>query len=181
MECGPGEFICRNAGCVPADVLCDGADDCGDLSDEEHCAKSSLVATATVGIIACVFLSCVGLSCLYKFHTNRMRSSAAFLQHIDPESLEDVFVCREPPPSYSVAVAESHALSVEPLEPPPRRQRRRSRRRRQQAMMRVAGKPGRETQSPRLEPTPHSHRSPSQSQSPSRESLTSSTSLDDLL
>jgi hypothetical protein len=39
-ECGASDFICANGvGCVSATVLCDGADDCADGSDELSCPE----------------------------------------------------------------------------------------------------------------------------------------------
>ncbi|XP_047035509.1 prolow-density lipoprotein receptor-related protein 1-like [Helicoverpa zea] len=35
--CARGEWACRSGACVPPAALCDGADDCGDYSDETHC------------------------------------------------------------------------------------------------------------------------------------------------
>lgn len=188
MSCGPLEFICRNAGCVAASSLCDGIDDCGDASDEQHCSKSTLMAVVTLGLLVCVFLSCIGLSCLYRFYAIRLRASTAFFTQLDPERIEDGFpYIREPPPSYSVAVAESVNLIEEPQPAPARRHRRRQRRRRHHTELRTAMQP---LVKPRnlsrmelaghvLEPqwrTPAS----SPSLSPSRQSITSSTSLEDL-
>ena len=34
--CGSTEFTCDNGNCVPYSYKCDGADDCGDNSDEEQ-------------------------------------------------------------------------------------------------------------------------------------------------
>ena len=34
-------FRCSNSRCVPSEVLCDGNNDCGDLSDEGVVCKSS--------------------------------------------------------------------------------------------------------------------------------------------
>ncbi|XP_039746200.1 low-density lipoprotein receptor-related protein 1 [Pararge aegeria] len=35
--CGRGQWRCGNGACVPPGALCDGQDDCGDFSDEQHC------------------------------------------------------------------------------------------------------------------------------------------------
>ncbi|KAH9629928.1 hypothetical protein HF086_017443 [Spodoptera exigua] len=36
-ECARGEWQCGNGACVARAALCDGADDCGDYTDESHC------------------------------------------------------------------------------------------------------------------------------------------------
>jgi hypothetical protein len=35
--CPDNSFICDNANCIPLFWECDGTDDCGDNSDEDHC------------------------------------------------------------------------------------------------------------------------------------------------
>ena len=38
--CSNGEFQCDHGLCMPDSVVCDGANDCGDYSDERYCRKS---------------------------------------------------------------------------------------------------------------------------------------------
>ena len=41
--CLPDEFQCNNSGlCIYASWICDGEDDCGDMSDEQNCAGKFL-------------------------------------------------------------------------------------------------------------------------------------------
>lgn len=101
------QFTCLNGACVPGTAICNGDDDCGDLSDEENCAKSSFMTAAIMGLLSCIFLFCIGLSCLYRVYAARLRASAAFANQLEPESIDDEFIYREPPPAYSVAVGDA--------------------------------------------------------------------------
>ena len=39
--CRPDQFKCANSGrCIPARWICDGDNDCGDMSDEQNCGQS---------------------------------------------------------------------------------------------------------------------------------------------
>ena len=38
-ECGASDFICADGACISSTLLCDGADDCDDGSDEANCAE----------------------------------------------------------------------------------------------------------------------------------------------
>ena len=46
--CDSGDFTCDNGNCVAWYRECDGSDDCGDYSDEDHCY-------GTVGIKTIIF------------------------------------------------------------------------------------------------------------------------------
>ena len=37
--CSKGEFQCDHGLCMPDNVVCDGANDCGDYSDERYCRE----------------------------------------------------------------------------------------------------------------------------------------------
>ena len=39
-ECYPAEFQCDSGLCLHADAVCNGINDCGDLSDEQNCSMS---------------------------------------------------------------------------------------------------------------------------------------------
>ena len=41
-ECGQGFFNCTNGKCINLHSYCDGANDCGDESDEQDCRKWEL-------------------------------------------------------------------------------------------------------------------------------------------
>ena len=39
--CPDNSFVCHNANCIPSIWECDGVDDCGDSSDEDHCFRGN--------------------------------------------------------------------------------------------------------------------------------------------
>lgn len=54
--CATGEFTCNNSVCVPGGkdgVICNGVNDCGDMSDELNCGKTHYF----VGLNTC-YLNC---------------------------------------------------------------------------------------------------------------------------
>lgn len=169
--CVPLQFTCLNGACVSGSSLCDGDDDCGDLSDEENCPKSSFMTAAIMGLLACIFLFCIGLSCLYRVYTARLRASAAFVHQLEPESMDDDFMYREPPPAYSVAINDARVISYptseiterffEP-EQTPRPHRSRTSRRSRRSRHRSSGNPE-STSTPRSRPRPSSTFTPSNS------------------
>lgn len=163
------QFTCLNGACVSGSSLCDGDDDCGDLSDEENCPKSSFMTAAIMGLLACIFLFCIGLSCLYRVYTARLRASASFVHQLEPESMDDDFMYREPPPAYSVAINDARVVSYptneiterffEPEQPPrPHRSRSRRSRRRHRSSNNTESAP-----TPRPRPRPSSNYTPSNS------------------
>lgn len=40
--CGDDKFMCENRRCIANELVCNGADDCRDASDELHCEKKTL-------------------------------------------------------------------------------------------------------------------------------------------
>jgi len=43
--CSPNQFTCANGRCTPPSWVCDGENDCGDLSDEQSCPPRSCLPT----------------------------------------------------------------------------------------------------------------------------------------
>jgi len=52
--CGPDLFQCDNGNCIPARWICDGDNDCGDMSDEQNCG----VSTPSPGFTVHYYCSC---------------------------------------------------------------------------------------------------------------------------
>lgn len=48
--CARGEWQCGNGACVARGALCDGADDCGDYTDESHCSEYTAPCTRRVRV-----------------------------------------------------------------------------------------------------------------------------------
>jgi len=40
-SCGANEFHCQVDKCVPQHYVCDGDNDCGDMSDEDNCTEAT--------------------------------------------------------------------------------------------------------------------------------------------
>ena len=47
IVCPDNSFICDNANCIPLFWECDGTDDCGDNSDEDHCSSGEAILLST--------------------------------------------------------------------------------------------------------------------------------------
>jgi len=46
VGCGGDQFPCYNSGrCIPDQWICDGDNDCGDMSDERNCSELCLIYT----------------------------------------------------------------------------------------------------------------------------------------
>ncbi|KAI8521339.1 hypothetical protein Bbelb_010930 [Branchiostoma belcheri] len=41
QQCTNDQFSCANGGCIPDNWICDGDNDCGDMSDEQNCANGA--------------------------------------------------------------------------------------------------------------------------------------------
>ena len=42
-RCGEQEYQCADMSCINIDSVCDGKQDCADLSDEQNCGKKCLI------------------------------------------------------------------------------------------------------------------------------------------
>ncbi|XP_045191421.1 uncharacterized protein LOC123548316 isoform X2 [Mercenaria mercenaria] len=60
--CKHDEFKCQNGNCIKNNMLCDSYNNCGDDSDEEHCAAILTVAVIVGIVVGCVvFIAVVGI------------------------------------------------------------------------------------------------------------------------
>ena len=50
VKCVWGQFKCSNHQCVDFELVCNGVDDCGDLSDELGCGRFTLLRLIIVEI-----------------------------------------------------------------------------------------------------------------------------------
>ena len=66
ITCAENEYACRNYMCVPEVQHCDGVDQCGDNSDEEHCKCCHLVSLGLISK-ATILISPSLLAFIYVF------------------------------------------------------------------------------------------------------------------
>ncbi|XP_077993515.1 low-density lipoprotein receptor-related protein 12-like isoform X2 [Glandiceps talaboti] len=103
-----GLFLCGNKQCIYENWQCDATDDCGDNSDELNCSLSTrVIIAAVIGSLICGLLLVIALGCTCKLYALRVNEQRAPFDISPMTRVEQEFMRREAPPSYSASMAAS--------------------------------------------------------------------------